>query len=98
MATQGPRAGALSGKGMSLWICATRWNEEIVDQLIAGAAAAIEENGGAPEGGGRRAGGFVLAPPRARGAPQGGVDGILPPGGLGPGATEHYSPPASRGA
>jgi 6,7-dimethyl-8-ribityllumazine synthase len=96
MAKQAPPAAALSGKGMRLWICATRWNEEIVDQLVAGAAAAIEESGATLEGVHRCAGVFELAPLCARLARKGGFDGIVALGCLVRGDTDHYSLLASE--
>ena len=46
MSTHAPRPeAALSAKGMRFALCATRWNVEIVEQLLAGARKALEERG-----------------------------------------------------
>jgi 6,7-dimethyl-8-ribityllumazine synthase len=97
MAKQAPPGGApLSGKGMRLWICATRWNADVVEQLIGGAAAAIEGSGATLEGVHRCAGVFELGPLCARLARKGGFDGIVALGCLVRGDTDHYALLASE--
>jgi len=80
----------LSAAGMQFAIVATRWNGEIVEQLIEGATKAL----GARHAQGvqvyRCSGAFELAPLAARVARRGGVDGIVALGCLIRGGTDHY--------
>jgi len=92
MSTRAPRPqAALSAKGMRFALCATRWNLEIVEQLLAGARAALEERGAAEIRVLRCAGVFELGPLAARVARAGEVDGIVALGCLIRGATDHYA-------
>ena len=74
------RAGAA---GMRFAICATRWNPEIVEQLLAGATRALRAKGAMVV--------FELAPLCARVARKGRIDGIVALGCLIRGDTDHYS-------
>jgi 6,7-dimethyl-8-ribityllumazine synthase len=76
---------------MRFAICATRWNPEIVEQLLAGATRALRAKGAAVEPVRRCAGVFELAPLCARVARKGGVDGIVALGCLIRGDTDHYT-------
>jgi 6,7-dimethyl-8-ribityllumazine synthase len=76
---------------MRFAICATRWNPEIVEQLLAGAARALRAKGAAVEPVRRCAGVFELAPLCARVARKGGIDGIVALGCLIRGDTDHYT-------
>jgi 6,7-dimethyl-8-ribityllumazine synthase len=97
MATHAPSAApSLSAKGMRFWVCATRWNGEIVDQLIAAAVGELNAKGAIVEGLQRCAGVFELGPLCARMARKGGFDGIVALGCLIRGDTDHYSLLASE--
>ena len=92
MSTHAPRPpAALSAKGMRFALCATRWNPEVVEQLLAGARAALEERGAEEIRVLRCAGVFELAPLAARVARAGEVDGIVALGCLVRGGTDHYA-------
>jgi len=92
MSTQAPRpTAALSAKGLRFALCATRWNLEIVEQLLAGARAALEQRGAEEVRVLRCAGVFELGPLAARVARSGEVDGIVALGCLIRGATDHYT-------
>jgi 6,7-dimethyl-8-ribityllumazine synthase len=75
---------------MRFAIVATRWNPELVDQLLEGAHVALEERGAADVEVFRCAGVFELAPLVARVVRRGGVDGVLALGCLIRGSTDHY--------
>jgi len=77
--------------GMRFAICATRWNPEIVEQLLAGAVGALRAKGAAIDPVRRCAGVFELGPLCARVARKGGVDGIVALGCLIRGDTDHYA-------
>jgi 6,7-dimethyl-8-ribityllumazine synthase len=83
-------------KGLRFAICATRWNGEIVDQLVSGALAALRAEGAAVEPVRRCAGVFELGPLCARVARKGGIDGIVALGCLVRGDTDHYALLASE--
>jgi 6,7-dimethyl-8-ribityllumazine synthase len=92
MSTQAPRPQpALTAKGMRFALCATRWNLEIVEQLLLGARAALEDRGAEEIRVLRCAGVFELGPLAARVARAGEVDGIVALGCLIRGATDHYA-------
>jgi 6,7-dimethyl-8-ribityllumazine synthase len=80
-----------SAAGMRFAICATRWNPDLVEQLLRGAAFALEEKGASVESVRRCAGVFELGPLCARVARKGGIDGIVALGCLIRGATDHYA-------
>jgi 6,7-dimethyl-8-ribityllumazine synthase len=82
------RAGAA---GMRFAICATRWNPDIVEQLLSGAMKALRAKGAAVDPVRRCAGVFELAPLCARVARRGGIDGIVALGCLIRGDTDHYA-------
>jgi 6,7-dimethyl-8-ribityllumazine synthase len=97
MSTQAPTPPpALSAKRLRFALCATRWNLEIVDQLLAGARAALEQRGAQEVRVHRCAGVFELGPLAARVARAGEVDGIVALGCLVRGATDHYTVLASE--
>jgi 6,7-dimethyl-8-ribityllumazine synthase len=77
--------------GMRFAVCATRWNPEIVEQLLAGALGALRAKGAAIDPVRRCAGVFELAPLCARVARKGGIDGIVALGCLIRGDTDHYA-------
>ena len=92
MSTQAPRpTAALSAKKLRFALCATRWNPEIVEQLLTGARAALEQRGAEEVRVLRCAGVFELGPLAARVARAGEVDGIVALGCLIRGATDHYT-------
>ena len=92
MSTQAPTPRAtLSAKGLRFALVATRWNPEIVEQLLSGARAALEARGAAQIDVLRCAGVFELGPLAARVARAGEVDGIVALGCLIRGATDHYA-------
>jgi len=96
MSTGSPAGVELDAKGMRFAICATRWNGEIVDQLLVGAQRALAESGAENVRVYRCAGAFELAPLAARVARKGGIDGIVALGCLIRGGTDHYSLLASE--
>jgi 6,7-dimethyl-8-ribityllumazine synthase len=85
-----------SAVGMRFAVCATRWNPELMEQLLAGALAALREKGAAVDPVRRCAGVFELAPLCARVARKGGIDGIIALGCLIRGDTDHYALLASE--
>jgi 6,7-dimethyl-8-ribityllumazine synthase len=92
MSTQAPRPpDDLSAKGLRFALCATRWNAEVVEQLLAGARAALEARGADEIRVLRCAGVFELGPLAARVARAGEVDGIVALGCLIRGETDHYA-------
>src|SRR5256885_7410573 len=80
----------LDARGMRFAICASRWNGEIVDQLLMGAERALAEHGAENVRVYRCAGAFELGPLAARVARKGGIDGIVALGCLIRGGTDHY--------
>src|SRR5438105_793351 len=80
----------LDARGMRFAICASRWNGELVDQLVIGAERALAERGAENVRVYRCAGAFELAPLAARVARKGGIDGIVALGCLIRGGTDHY--------
>ena len=80
----------LDANGLRFAIVASRWNEKIVEQLIAGAQKVLQERGAANVRVYRCAGAFELAPLAARVARKGGVDGILALSCLIRGGTDHF--------
>ncbi|HWE24289.1 MAG TPA: 6,7-dimethyl-8-ribityllumazine synthase [Myxococcales bacterium] len=87
---------ALSADGMRFALCATRWNVEIVEQLLSGARAALEKRGAREVQVYRCTGAFELAPLAARVARAGQVDGIVALACLIRGGTDHYALLASE--
>ena len=87
---------ALKGDGIRFAVCATRWNPEIVEQLLAGARAALEKRGAREVQVYRCPGAFELAPLAARVARAGQVDGIVALACLIRGGTDHYTLLASE--
>src|SRR3954470_20363297 len=85
-----PAEGKLDAKGMRFAICASRWNGEIVDQLLIGAERALADRGAENVRVYRCAGAFELGPLAARVARKGGIDGIVALGCLIRGGTIHY--------
>ena len=85
-----PPARELSARGMRFAIVATRWNAELVDQLLDGARGALAEREAAEVEVFRCAGVFELPPLAARLVRRGGVDGIVARGCLIRGGTDHY--------
>ena len=81
---------ALKGDGIRFAVCATRWNPEIVEQLLAGARAALEKRGAREVQVYRCPGAFELAPLAARVARAGQVDGIVALACLIRGGTDPY--------
>src|SRR5947209_19344928 len=80
----------LDANGLRFAIVASRWNEKIVEQLIAGAQKVLQERGAANVRVYRCAGAFELAPLAARVARKGGIDGIVALGCIIRGGTDHY--------
>ena len=80
----------LDANGLRFAIVASRWNEKIVEQLIAGAQKVLQERGAANVRVYRCAGAFELAPLAARVARKGGVDGILALSCLIRGGSDHF--------
>src|SRR5438132_7629181 len=85
-----PAEAELSASGMRFAIVATRWNTEIVEQLLAGAQRAFAARKAAGVLVYRCSGAFELAPLCARVARKGGIDGIVALGCLIRGGTDHY--------
>jgi 6,7-dimethyl-8-ribityllumazine synthase len=80
----------VDAKGMRFAICASRWNGEIVDELVVGAQRALAQRGAENVRVYRCSGAFELAPLAARVARKGGIDGIVALGCLIRGGTDHY--------
>src|SRR5438874_5920304 len=80
----------LSAQGMRIAIVATRWNAELVEQLLEGAQKALSQRKAAGVDVYRCPGAFELAPLAARVARKGGIDGIVALGCLIRGGTDHY--------
>src|SRR2546422_8438103 len=80
----------LSAQGMRIAVVATRWNAELVEQLLEGAQKALSQRKAAGVDVYRCAGVFELAPLAARVARKGGIDGIVALGCLVRGGTDHY--------
>jgi 6,7-dimethyl-8-ribityllumazine synthase len=85
-----PPAPELSAEGMRFAVVATRWNGEIVDQLLHGAQKALAARRARNVRVHRCAGVFELGPLAARVAREGGIDGIVALGCLIRGGTDHY--------
>src|SRR5213080_2947873 len=81
----------LSAQGMRIAIVATRWNAELVEQLLEGAQKALSQRKAAGVDVYRCAGVFELAPLVARVARKGGIDGIVALGCLIRSETDHYT-------
>src|SRR3954466_710141 len=90
MSTGSPKDASLTAEGLRFAIVATRWNAEIVDQLLEGAQRALAQHQADDVRVYRCAGVFELAPLAARVARKGGVDGIVALGCLIRGGTDHY--------
>jgi 6,7-dimethyl-8-ribityllumazine synthase len=80
----------LSAQGLRFAVVATRWNAEIVEQLLEGAQKALAARKAESVQVYRCAGVFELAPLAARVARKGGIDGIVALGCLIRGGTDHY--------
>src|SRR5437763_8210158 len=85
-----PPGQELSAQGMRIAVVATRWNAELVEQLIEGAEKALAGRKAAGVEVHRCAGVFELAPLAARVVRKGGIDGIVALGCLIRGGTDHY--------
>jgi 6,7-dimethyl-8-ribityllumazine synthase len=90
MSRQRPPESELSAQGMRFAVVATRWNEEIVDQLIQGAQRTLAARKAENVRVYRCSGAFELGPLCARVARKGGIDGIVALGCLIRGGTDHY--------
>lgn len=91
MSRETPLPMELDANGMRFAIVATRWNGEIIEQLIVGAQKALAERHAQNVRVYRCAGAFELGPLAARVARKGGVDGIVALGCLVRGGTDHYA-------
>jgi 6,7-dimethyl-8-ribityllumazine synthase len=80
----------LSAQGMRIAVVATRWNAELVEQLLEGARTALSRRNAAEVQVYRCPGVFELGPLAARVARKGGIDGIVALGCLIRGGTDHY--------
>lgn len=85
-----PSPPPLSAEGMKFAVVATRWNAEIVDQLLQGAQKALADRRAENVRVYRCAGVFELGPLAARVARAGGIDGLIALGCLIRGGTDHY--------
>jgi 6,7-dimethyl-8-ribityllumazine synthase len=85
-----PPGREVSAQGLRFAIVATRWNAELVEQLLEGARNALAQRQAAEVRVYRCPGVFELAPLAARVARAGGVDGIVALGCLLRGGTDHY--------
>jgi 6,7-dimethyl-8-ribityllumazine synthase len=85
-----PPGRELPAQGLRIAIVATRWNDELVEQLLQGAQAALERRKAAQVDVYRCSGVFELGPLAARVARKGGIDGIVALGCLIRGGTDHY--------
>src|SRR5438105_832128 len=85
-----PSEVSLDARGLRFAIVASRWNEKVVDQLIAGAQQALLERGAENVRVWRCSGAFELAPLSARLMRAGEVDGVIVLGCLIRGGTDHY--------
>lgn len=90
MSTGTPTARELSAEGMRFAVVATRWNAEVVEQLLQGAQQALAARRASNVRVYRCAGVFELGPLAARVARAGEVDGIIALGCLIRGGTDHY--------
>jgi len=90
MSTAPPTERELSAQGMRFAIVASRWNTEIVDQLLQGAQRAFADRKAQSVQVYRCSGAFELGPLAARVARKGGLDGIVALGCLVRGGTDHY--------
>ncbi|MFL5445294.1 MAG: 6,7-dimethyl-8-ribityllumazine synthase [Myxococcales bacterium] len=90
MSTGSPPEVTLSAQGLRFALVATRWNAEIVEQLLEGAQRAFAQRKAESVRVYRCAGVFELAPLAARVARKGGIDGIVALGCLIRGGTDHY--------
>jgi 6,7-dimethyl-8-ribityllumazine synthase len=90
MSTGTPSEVNLDASGLRFAIVASRWNEKIVEQLIAGAQQVLQQRGAGNVRLYRCAGAFELAPTAARLMRKGDVDGIIALGCLIKGGTDHY--------
>jgi 6,7-dimethyl-8-ribityllumazine synthase len=90
MSTGTPPDRELPAAGMRFAIVATRWNGDVVEQLLQGAQRALALRHAETVEVYRCAGAFELAPLLARVARKGGIDGIVGLGCLIRGGTDHY--------
>jgi 6,7-dimethyl-8-ribityllumazine synthase len=90
MSQASPPRTEFSARGLRFALVATRWNAEIVEQLIKGAERALEARQADEILVYRCSGAFELAPLAARVARRGQVDGIVALGCLIRGGTDHY--------
>jgi len=90
MSTGTPTDVDLDASGLRFAIVAARWNEKVVEQLIAGAQSALQERSAGNVRLYRCSGAFELAPMVARLMRKGEVDGIIALACLIKGGTDHF--------
>ena len=90
MITGSPEGLMLDARGMRFALCASRWNTDIVEQLLVGAQKALADRGAENVRVYRCSGTFELGPLAARVARKRGIDGIVALGCLIRGGTDHY--------
>jgi 6,7-dimethyl-8-ribityllumazine synthase len=90
MSTGTPSEVDLDASGLRFAIVASRWNEKIVEHLIAGAQNALQQRSAGNVRLYRCSGAFELAPMVARLMRRGDVDGIIALACLIKGGTDHY--------
>ena len=90
MSTGTPPSRDLSAQEMSFAVVASRWNGEIVEQLLEGAQKTFVARRARSVQVYRCSGAFEVAPLAARVARRGGIDGIVALGCLVRGGTDHY--------
>ena len=90
MSTGTPSEVDLDASGLRFAIVAARWNEKVVEQLIAGAQSALQERSAGNVRLYRCSGAFELAPMVARLMRKGEVDGIIALACLIKGGTDHF--------
>lgn len=90
MSTGSPAGIELDARGMRFAVVASRWNAEIVEQMLVGTQKALAERGAENVRVYRCAGAFELGPLAARVARKGGIDGLVALGCLVRGGTDHY--------
>src|SRR5438045_117867 len=90
MSTGTPSGVDLDASGLRFAIVAARWNEKVVEQLIAGAQNALQQRSAGNVRLYRCSGAFELAPMVARLMRKGEVDGIIALACLIKGGTDHF--------
>src|SRR5260370_37359811 len=93
-----PDEATIDARGMRFAIVASRWNTQIVDDLLGGAQKVLAQRGAENVRVYRCAGAFELGPLAARVARKGGIDGIVALGCLIRGGTDHYRGVRAEGA